>query len=180
MELTQAGMKVLMLEAGAGITPSKDFGHKYLYQLDYRGQGKPGYLLTHYQGSEKNYPIMIDIQENPYTTAAGKPFEWNRSRILGRTHPALGPSHRPHGRVRIQSGFARRLRRGLADRVRRPQAVLRSRGTFHRGQCGACRTAAISPTASFCLRCRLTARNPYLKPRRATSAGARHIEDSRN
>jgi len=83
MELAQAGMKVLMLEAGAGITPSKDFGHKYLYQLDYRGQGKPGYLLTRYQGSEKNYPIMIDIQENPYTIAAGKPFEWNRSRILG-------------------------------------------------------------------------------------------------
>jgi len=39
MELTKAGLSVLMLEAGAHIEPAKDFHHTFLYQLDYRGQG---------------------------------------------------------------------------------------------------------------------------------------------
>ena len=68
MELTQAGLKVLMLEAGAHVDPATDFHHTFLYQMDYRGQGKPG-LLRRYAGSERNYRIMLDNEENPYTTA---------------------------------------------------------------------------------------------------------------
>src|SRR5438094_618945 len=44
MELAQAGMKVLMLEAGSHIDPAKDFHHTFLYQMEYRGQPKPGAL----------------------------------------------------------------------------------------------------------------------------------------
>jgi choline dehydrogenase-like flavoprotein len=82
MELTRAGLKVLMLEAGARIEPARDFHHTFLYQMEYRGQGKPG-LLRRYSGSERNYRIMIDNEENPYTTSPETVFRWSRSRCLG-------------------------------------------------------------------------------------------------
>jgi choline dehydrogenase-like flavoprotein len=82
MELAQAGMKVLMLEAGSHIDPAKDFHHTFLYQMDYRGRGKPG-LLRRYSGSERNYRIMIDNEENPYTTSPETVYNWGRSRCLG-------------------------------------------------------------------------------------------------
>jgi choline dehydrogenase-like flavoprotein len=82
MELTKAGMKVLMLEAGAHVDPARDFQHQFLYQLDYRGLGKPG-LLRRYQGTERNYRIFIDNEENPYTTSPETVYRWGRSRCLG-------------------------------------------------------------------------------------------------
>jgi choline dehydrogenase-like flavoprotein len=82
MELTRAGMKVLMLEAGARVDPATDFHHTFSYEMDYRGQGKPG-LLRRYAGSERNYRIMIDNLENPYTTSPETTYRWGRSRCLG-------------------------------------------------------------------------------------------------
>jgi choline dehydrogenase-like flavoprotein len=82
MELTQAGMKVLMLEAGSAIDQTKDFGHKYPYQMEYRGQGKPG-MMRRYGGTERNYRIMLDNLENPYTTTPETVYRWGRSRCLG-------------------------------------------------------------------------------------------------
>ena len=82
LELSKAGMKVLMLEAGSHVDPAKDFHHTFLYQMDYRGQGKPG-LLRRYAGSERNYRIMLDNEENPYTTSPGTVYRWGRSRCLG-------------------------------------------------------------------------------------------------
>jgi choline dehydrogenase-like flavoprotein len=81
LELAKAGMKVLMLEAGSHVD-QKDFHHTFLYQMDYRGLGKPG-LLRRYSGSERNYRIMLDNEENPYTTAPGTVYRWGRSRVLG-------------------------------------------------------------------------------------------------
>jgi choline dehydrogenase-like flavoprotein len=82
MELSKAGMKVLMLEAGSRVDPVKDFKHEFLYQMDYRGQGKPG-MMRRYAGSERNYRIMLDNQENPYTTSPDTVYRWGRSRVLG-------------------------------------------------------------------------------------------------
>ncbi len=82
MALAQAGMKVLMLEAGSPVNQAKDFHHTFLYQLKYRGRGAPG-LLRRYSGSERNYRIMLDNAENPYTTAPGTVYQWGRSRCLG-------------------------------------------------------------------------------------------------
>jgi choline dehydrogenase-like flavoprotein len=82
MELSKAGMKVLMLEAGSPVTPAKDFKHTFLYQMDYRGLGKPGFLKK-YTGTERNYRIMLDSEENPYTTAPDTVYRWSRSRCLG-------------------------------------------------------------------------------------------------
>jgi choline dehydrogenase-like flavoprotein len=82
MELTRAGMRVLMLEAGARVDPADQFRHRFPYELDYRGRGKPG-LLRRYAGSERNYRIMIDNVENPYTTSPDTVYAWGRSRCLG-------------------------------------------------------------------------------------------------
>ena len=84
MQLSQAGFKVVMLEAGSSVTPAKDFHHRWPYELPFRGAGKPGYLRKYFRGStEYNYRIMIDDRENPYTTPPDKPFHWSRSRVLG-------------------------------------------------------------------------------------------------
>jgi len=82
LELTRKGMRVLMLEAGARIDPGREFHHKFLYEMDYRGGGEPG-LLRRYAGSERNYRIMIDNVENPYTTSPETVYRWGRSRCLG-------------------------------------------------------------------------------------------------
>ncbi len=82
MQLSQAGMKVLMLEAGSAINPAKEFHHTFLYEMPFRGQGKPG-LLRRYSGTERNYRIMLDREENPYTTSPETVYKWGRSRCLG-------------------------------------------------------------------------------------------------
>lgn len=82
MQLARSGMKVLMLEAGSAVTPAKDFHHTFLYQMEYRGQGKPG-AMRRYTGSERNYRIMLDSEENPYTTSPDTTYRWTRSRCLG-------------------------------------------------------------------------------------------------
>jgi choline dehydrogenase-like flavoprotein len=82
LELSRGGLKVLMIEAGSRIDPVKEFHHMAPYQMEYRGAGKPG-LLRRYAGSERNYRIMLDKTENPYTTAPGTTYSWGRSRCLG-------------------------------------------------------------------------------------------------
>lgn len=82
MELSRAGMKVLMLEAGSKIVPAQDFHHRFLYEMEFRGQGKPG-SMRRYTGTERNYRIMLDSSENPYTTSPGTNYRWTRSRCLG-------------------------------------------------------------------------------------------------
>jgi choline dehydrogenase-like flavoprotein len=75
-------MKVLLVEAGSAVDPVRDFRHIYPYQMEYRGQGKPG-LLRRYSGTERNYRIMLDRSENPYTTSPETVYRWERSRCLG-------------------------------------------------------------------------------------------------
>jgi choline dehydrogenase-like flavoprotein len=82
MELAKAGMKVLMLEAGSNVVPAHDFHHRFLYEMEFRGQNRPG-TLRRYTGTERNYRIMLDSTENPYTTATGTSYQWTRSRCLG-------------------------------------------------------------------------------------------------
>jgi len=82
LELTRKGMNVLMLEAGARIDPAVELHHRFSYELDYRGLGDPA-LMRRYSGSERNYKIMIDDVENPYTTSPETTYRWGRSRCLG-------------------------------------------------------------------------------------------------
>ncbi|HTB11947.1 MAG TPA: GMC family oxidoreductase [Bryobacteraceae bacterium] len=82
MELSRAGLKVLMLEAGSNVVPAHDFHHRFLYEMEFRGQNRPG-ALRRYTGTERNYRIMLDSTENPYTTSPGTSYQWTRSRCLG-------------------------------------------------------------------------------------------------
>jgi len=98
MALAQAGMKVLMLEAGSPIQLT-DFHHTFLYQLKFRGRGAPG-LLRRYSGSERNYRIMLDNPE-PIHDGSRDVLPMGSIALPGRSKPALGACLGPHGRLRI-------------------------------------------------------------------------------
>jgi len=142
MALTKAGMKVLMLEAGSRIDPVKDFKHVFLYQMEYRGQFKPG-SPRRYSGANATTSIMLDNTEESVirlrlaqcTTDAFAMPRW--------THHALGASH---GRMAdYEFKAASRDGYGMDGReLRRYEALLRSCGRLHRSQCGDGGNASVS------------------------------------
>lgn len=91
MELTQAGMKVCMLEAGPRLDPDKDFTeHTPPWELKYRNKSRHDELYERrpIQSSsllcdEYNQHFFADEIENPYTNPKRSPFVWMRGRQLG-------------------------------------------------------------------------------------------------
>ena len=88
MELAEAGLKVCVLEAGKKLTPADFTEHVESWQLKYRGQDPHKLKRRPIQGlcyacRESNQGWFVDDIDNPYTTAAGKPFHWIRCRVLG-------------------------------------------------------------------------------------------------
>src|SRR5436189_6173042 len=88
-ELTEAGLRVALVEAGRNLVPEKDFTEHVLpYQVKYRGHS-PEIIRTRpiqsrcYACMEYNYEWFVNDHENPYTTPPDKPFNWFRLRILG-------------------------------------------------------------------------------------------------
>jgi len=85
-KLTEAGMRVAMLEAGAKITPADFSEHKQSWQLPYLGMS-PNVLKDRpiqgqcYACRESNHKWFVNDNENPYVQA--KPFNWIRMRVLG-------------------------------------------------------------------------------------------------
>ncbi|MCU1274739.1 MAG: glucose-methanol-choline oxidoreductase [Bryobacterales bacterium] len=85
-KLTEAGMRVVMLEAGKKITPKDFTEHKPSWQLPYLGlspkirEERPIQGLC-YACREYNYEWFVNDRENPYTQV--KPFRWIRQRVLG-------------------------------------------------------------------------------------------------
>lgn len=81
--LTKQGVNCLMLNAG----PEADFEHnrvtKAVYDLPYRGFGKPGRLPHVFQANEFNANQWVDESENPYTHDAANPYNWVRVRLVG-------------------------------------------------------------------------------------------------
>lgn len=91
-ELTEKGMQVIVLEAGRKLDPEKDFTeHTWPYELKYRGETPRQWLYRQrqpvqtkcYACDEYSQQFFVDDVENPYTTAAGKPFDWIRGRQVG-------------------------------------------------------------------------------------------------
>lgn len=97
-QLTAAGLKVCVLEAGPRITDADFTEHVLPYQLKYRGNSasfvggipKSPELMRNrpiqglvYACRESNYKWWADDVKNPYQTPEGKPFYWIRQRILG-------------------------------------------------------------------------------------------------
>ncbi|MDX2150789.1 MAG: GMC family oxidoreductase [Bryobacteraceae bacterium] len=85
-QLTEAGMRVAMLEAGPKITPRDFTEHVQTWQLPYLGLN-PKILRDRpiqgrcYACREQNYRWFVNDHENPYTQE--KPFNWIRMRVLG-------------------------------------------------------------------------------------------------
>jgi choline dehydrogenase-like flavoprotein len=87
-QLAEAGLKVVLLEAGRAVTPKEFTEHMPAYKLKYRDHS-PEIVRTRpvqkqcYACMEYNYEWFVNDLENPYSTPLGKPFTWQRLRVLG-------------------------------------------------------------------------------------------------
>jgi choline dehydrogenase-like flavoprotein len=90
-ELTEKGLRTLVLEAGRPIVPDKDYvEHIPTWDMPFRGmrdrkkleKEQPIQSLC-YACEETNSQFFINDTEHPYTTDPGKPFRWIRGRQVG-------------------------------------------------------------------------------------------------
>jgi len=87
-QCAEAGLKVALLEAGRAVSPKEFTEHMPAYKLKYRDHS-PEVVRTRpvqkqcYACMEYNYEWFVNDLENPYSTPAGKPFTWQRLRVLG-------------------------------------------------------------------------------------------------
>jgi len=90
-ELTEKGLKTLVLEAGRNIVPEEDYvEHVPQWEMKFRGRGDRRKLAqeqpiqsTCYACDEWSSKFFIKDKEHPYTTDPGKPFSWIRGRQVG-------------------------------------------------------------------------------------------------
>jgi choline dehydrogenase-like flavoprotein len=90
-ELTERGLKTLVLEAGPPIVPARDYvEHVQAYSLPYRGYGNLRKLraeqpIQSQTGScnEWGSKFFVNDRENPYHNDPDKPFAWIRGRHVG-------------------------------------------------------------------------------------------------
>lgn len=86
-ELTERGLRVLVLEAGPKLDPSQWTMNKFAYESMYRGFGPVGWKQNEQwmqdTAGEFSRNFYIKDTEHPYTTDPGKPFMWVRARVVG-------------------------------------------------------------------------------------------------
>ena len=91
-ELSEKGMRVIVLEAGRKLDPMKDFTeHAWPYEVKYRGTVGNRTLFRERQSiqskcyacNEYSNHFFVDDIDNPYTTPDGRPFDWIRGRHVG-------------------------------------------------------------------------------------------------
>lgn len=83
--LAEAGLELVMLEAGPLLDPRKHFSeHLWPWELPHRGAGEGG------RGYDAEGSVELDVAHisghvpgEPYINAPGSPFRWTRARILG-------------------------------------------------------------------------------------------------
>jgi choline dehydrogenase-like flavoprotein len=81
--LTKLGLKCAMVEAGPLVDFERVRTLKPVYELPYRGFGKPGKLPHLFQANEFNANQWVDEQEVPYTHNPKMPYNWVRVRMVG-------------------------------------------------------------------------------------------------
>ncbi|MDZ4862912.1 MAG: GMC family oxidoreductase [Gemmatimonadota bacterium] len=90
-ELTERGLRTLVLEAGGPVDPATDYvEHVQPWQLPFRGWGDRALLNRTqavqqqcYACDEWSGKFFVNDLENPYTTPDDKPFAWIRGRQVG-------------------------------------------------------------------------------------------------
>ena len=94
-ELTEKGLKTLVLEAGRPTIPEQDYvEHVPMWEMKFRGVGDrrkqrndQPIQSTCYACDEWSSKFFVSDKEHPYTVEAGKPFRWIRGRQeIGRAH----------------------------------------------------------------------------------------------
>jgi len=91
-ELTEKGLRVLMLERGKPLQHGADYKGEHMAPWDIPLGGKPPRELyeeqypvqsTSYAFDETTRHFFNNDRDNPYTTAVDKPFDWIRADVLG-------------------------------------------------------------------------------------------------
>lgn len=90
-ELCEAGLRVLVLEAGRNIEPARDYvEHVQAWQLPFRGWGDRRALERDqpvqrrcYACDEWSSKFFVNDRDNPYVTDPGTGFDWIRGRQVG-------------------------------------------------------------------------------------------------
>jgi choline dehydrogenase-like flavoprotein len=88
-ELTEKGLKTLVLEAGQTIVPERDYvEHVPVWDLKFRGmRDRKGEAVSQpiqrHIGDEWNAKFFVNDVENPYTTPPDQPYLFLRGRHLG-------------------------------------------------------------------------------------------------
>jgi choline dehydrogenase-like flavoprotein len=90
-ELTEKGLRTLVLEAGRPISADEDYvDHVPVWEMPFRGLRDRNKQLedqpiqsTCYACDEWSAKFFVSDKEHPYTTDPGKPFRWIRGRQVG-------------------------------------------------------------------------------------------------
>jgi choline dehydrogenase-like flavoprotein len=86
-ELTEKGMRVIVLEAGRKLDPDKDFTeHLWPYEVGRYTQtarARQKVQSKCYACNSYGRQFFVDDIDNPYTTPDKKPFDWIRGRHVG-------------------------------------------------------------------------------------------------
>jgi choline dehydrogenase-like flavoprotein len=90
-ELTEKGLRTLVLEGGRPIIPEEDYvEHVPVWEMKFRGMSDRRHLRedqpiqgTCYACDEWSSKFFVSDKEHPYTTDPGKPFRWIRGRQVG-------------------------------------------------------------------------------------------------
>ncbi len=90
-ELTERGLRTLVLEAGRPITPERDYvEHKAPWEMPFRGLGDRRAVAARQSTQshsvsfdEWSHVFWTDDADNPYTTPPDRPFHWFRARQVG-------------------------------------------------------------------------------------------------
>lgn len=91
-ELTEQGLKVLLLERGRMIEHGKGYENEFKapWEMPFRGHGDPKLFAEEYpvqsqifHVNEWSYPHFVNDKAHPYDTPDDKPFRWIRGYQLG-------------------------------------------------------------------------------------------------
>ena len=81
--LTKLGIPCVMLEAGPMLDLQRHRVLKPVFDLPYRGFGRPGRFPHVVQASEFDANLWADERQNPYTYDPGNQYNWVRIRLTG-------------------------------------------------------------------------------------------------
>ena len=86
LALAEAGLKVLVLEAGPELSAARAFGSEpanSLKRLTNVSSGRQRLAAQHPGYWKANPDLYVDEWQNPYSTPEGQPFLWTRGRQVG-------------------------------------------------------------------------------------------------